>query len=107
MVEPDNPVPDTFNVNVFRLLPNVTPEMVDAASLLTAIAADALISALTIVPSRIMVLVTVPVSPDVITVPVVAGIVSTVPVPAVAAGISCTVPDVAPGNVTLLMPVNA
>ena len=40
-------------------------------------------------------------------VPVVAGIVNTVPVPATAVGISCIEPDVEPGNVTLVMPVNA
>lgn len=61
---------------------------------------------LAIEPASI-VLVTVPVSPDVMAVPVVAGSVNTVPVPAVAAGIICTVPDVVPGNVTLEMPVSA
>ena len=40
-------------------------------------------------------------------VPLVAGIVSTVPTPAAAGGVSCAVPDVAPGKVMLLMPVNA
>lgn len=41
------------------------------------------------------------------TVPVVAGSVMTVPVPATAEGIICAVPDVEPGSVTLLMPVSA
>lgn len=107
VVDPERPVPDVFIVRVAKVPPRVTPEMVDAASFDTAIAAEAFMSALTIVPSRIIVLVTVPVSPDVITVPVVAGIVSTVPIPAAAAGISCTDPEVAPGNVTLEIPVNA
>ena len=40
-------------------------------------------------------------------VPVVAGSVRTVPVPATAFGISCAVPEVAPGNVMLEMPVSA
>ena len=52
-------------------------------------------------------LVTVLVSPVVINVPVVAGIVKTVLVPATATGINCTVPDVEPGNVILLIPVKA
>jgi hypothetical protein len=42
-------------VNVFKLFPRVIPEIVDAASLDTAIAADALISALTITPVAIAV----------------------------------------------------
>ena len=54
-----------------------------------------------------IVLVTVPVSPDVIAVPVVAGSVKTVPVPATAAGTTCTDPDVDPGIVALKIPVNA
>ena len=48
-----------------------------------------------------------PLSPVVITVPVVAGSVSIVPVPAIAAGITCTVPLVLPGSVTLVMPASA
>ena len=40
-------------------------------------------------------------------VPVVAGNVKTVPVPATALGVICAVPDVAPGNVILEIPVNA
>lgn len=88
VVEPDKPVPDVFIVKVLSVPPSVTPEIVEAANLDTAIAAEALMSALTIVPSAIIVLVTVPVSPEVITVPVVAGIVKTVPMPAVAAGIN-------------------
>ena len=76
------------------------------ASLLTAIEALALISAFTIVPSNIIVLVTVPVSPLVITVPVVAGNVI-VFVPATAVGCKVIVPLVPPGNATLLIPVNA
>jgi hypothetical protein len=63
-------------------------------------------SALAIVPSAIIVLVTVPVSPVVITVPLVAGRVIVV-VPAVAAGCSVTVPDVEPGRATLEIPVRA
>ena len=62
--------------------------------------------ALAILPANI-VLVTVPESPVVTTVPVVAGKVITVLVPAVAAGIICTLPDVLPGSVTLDMPVSA
>jgi hypothetical protein len=83
VVDPDRPVPDVFSVKVLRLLPNVTPEIVDAASLETAIAAEALMSAFTIVPSAIIVLVTVPVSPLVITVPVVSGKVSVLLAPSV------------------------
>ena len=49
---------------------------------------------------------TVPLSPVVTTVPVVAGSVMVV-VPAVAAGWTVTVPDVAPGKATLLIPVKA
>ena len=82
-------------VKVDKLLPNDTPEMVLFANL-----------ALAMLPAN-MVLVTVPESPEVITVPVVAGMVNTVPVPAAAAGINCTDPEVDPGNVTLVMPVNA
>jgi len=52
------------------------------------------------------VLVTVLVSPVVINVPEVAGIVIAV-VPAVAAGVRVTVPEVAPGNAIELIPVNA
>ena len=40
-------------------------------------------------------------------VPVVAGSVRTVPVPATALGVIWAEPDVAPGSVTLVMPVNA
>jgi hypothetical protein len=61
---------------------------------------------LAILPANI-VLVTVLVSPVVTTVPVVAGSVNTVPVPAIAAGTICTLPEVAPGSVTLKMPVSA
>jgi hypothetical protein len=53
-----------------------------------------------------IVLVTVSVSPVVITVPVVAGSVMVV-VPAVAVGVKTIVPEVAPGRVTLLIPVSA
>ena len=106
VVDPLKPVPDTFIVRVFKLLPSVIPEIVDAANLDTAIAADALMSPLTIVPSAIIVDVTVPESPVVTTVPVVAGNVIVV-VPAVAAGWSVTVPDVAPGIAILVIPVNA
>ena len=60
-------------VSAFKLLPSVTPEIVEAASLDTAIAAEALISAFRIVPSKIMVDVTVPVSPVVIIVPSIFG----------------------------------
>jgi hypothetical protein len=62
-------------------------------------------SALTIVSFAIIVEVTVPVSPDVISVPVVAGIVIAV-VPAVAAGVTVIVPDVEPGIAIDVMPVN-
>jgi hypothetical protein len=61
VVDPLNPVPETFRVNVFKLPPNVIPDIVDAANLETAIAALALISALTIVPSAIIVDVIIPV----------------------------------------------
>jgi hypothetical protein len=40
-------------VNVFKLFPKVIPEIVDAASLDTEMAADALISASTITPAAI------------------------------------------------------
>jgi hypothetical protein len=73
VVDPLRPVPDSFIVRVFKLLPNVIPEIVDAANLDTAIAADALMSPLTIVPSAIIVDVTVPESPVVTMVPVVSG----------------------------------
>lgn len=52
-------------------------------------------------------LVTVPVSPVVTTIPVVAGSVIIVPVPAVEAGITWIEPDVDPGSVTELIPVSA
>lgn len=84
-----------LSVRVARFEPRATPEMVEFASF-----------AFAIDPAS-MVLVTVPVSPDVMTVPVVAGMVKTVPVPAVAAGINWTEPEVEPGKVTLVMPVNA
>lgn len=77
---PDNPVPI---VNVFKLLPNATPEMVLLVSLVLAI-----------LPAN-MVFVTLPVSPVVTTVPVTAGIVRVL-VPAVAAGDTVMVPDVEP-----------
>jgi hypothetical protein len=75
------------------------------ASFVSAIAAEALISPLTIVPSRIIVLVTVPVSPVVTTVPVVAGNVI-VTVPAMAAGWIVKFPLVEPGIAMLVMPVS-
>ena len=93
-------------VKLLKLFPSVTPDIVEAASLLTAIAAVALISPSTIVPSRIIVLVTVPVSPVLITVPVVAGNVI-VFVPAVAVACNVIVPLVLPGNATLVIPVSA
>lgn len=89
--EPLNPTPDVASVKEFRLFPNTIPDIVDAASLDTAIAAEVLISALTIafvsasllfaiaadplispftiVPSAIIVDVTVPESVVVTTVP--------------------------------------
>ena len=128
VVDPLKPVPDVFRVSVFKLLPNVIPLIVEAASLdtaiaadaeisalamdpvsdnlLYAIAADAEISALTMVASAIIVDVTVPESPVVTTVPVVAGNVIVV-APAVAAGCRVTVPDVEPGIAILVIPVNA
>lgn len=70
------------------------------------IVTDELVSlALAIDPAN-MVLVTVPVSPDVISVPAVAGIVMAV-VPATAAGVIVIVPDVAPGRAMLRIPVSA
>ena len=89
------PVRNEPAVRLLRLLPRATPLMVLLASL-----------ALAMLPASI-VLVTVPVSPVVTTVPVVAGKVMTVPVPAAAAGVSCTEPLVEPGSVTLLIPVKA
>lgn len=58
---------------------------------------------MTIVPSAIIVDVTVPVSPVVIRVPVVAGIVIAV-VPAIAAGVNVTVPEVLPGIAREVIP---
>ena len=78
---PLNPVPI---VSTLRFEPNATPEIVELSNL-----------ELAIDPASI-VLLTVPVSPEVTTVPVVAGNVITVPVPAIAAGITCIVPEVAP-----------
>ena len=52
-MEPDKPVPEVFKVRVLKLFPKVTPEIVDAESLETAIAADALMSSLTITPEAI------------------------------------------------------
>ena len=89
---PDNPVPI---VKAFKLLPRVTPDIVDAANLDTAIAADAFMSALTIVPSAIIVEVTVPVSPVVIIVPVTAGKVIVV-VPAADDALRLVVPETDP-----------
>ena len=83
---------------MFRLLPSDTPEIVDAANLVIAIAAAELMSALTIVLSAIIVEVTVPVSPVVTTVPVVAGRVIVV-VPAAAEAFKTVVPEVEPLNV--------
>jgi hypothetical protein len=99
----DVPVKPVPRVSVFRLFPRVTPEIVDAASLLTAIAADAPISALRIVPSAIIVPVTVPVSPVVTTVPVVAGRVIVTP-PAVPDAFIVAVPLVDPLMTTPLLP---
>ena len=99
--------------SVIDVLPIVTLE---AASLLTAILAEAEISAFTRDPERLsllyailpasIVFVTVPLSPVVMMVPVVAGRVIVV-VPAAAAGCRVTVPEVAPGNATLEIPVRA
>lgn len=99
----------TIALAVFALVAVVAllltlPAVLMVASLVSAIAADALMSALTMVPSAIIVLVTVPLSPVVMTVPVVAGSVIVV-VPAAAAGCSVKVPDVEPGIATLLIPV--
>lgn len=66
-----------------------------------------LVSLLLAIEPANMVFVTVPVSPVVIIVPVVAGIVKIVPVPATAVGISCTLPEVDPGKVALKIPVSA
>ena len=82
-------------VNAFKLPPSETPEIVLDANLVIAIE-----------PAS-MVLVTDPVSPVVTTVPVVAGSVNTVPVPAIAVEIICTDPLVIPGKVTEEIPVNA
>ena len=54
-------------------LPTIILAEAIPCNFVSAIAAEAFISALTIVPSTIIVLVTVPVSPDVITVPVTSG----------------------------------
>jgi hypothetical protein len=64
-------------------------------------------SASTIVPFEIIVLVTDPVSPVVTTVPDAEGSVITVPVPAAADAIICAEPDDEPGSVTLEIPVRA
>jgi hypothetical protein len=69
---PERPVPI---VKALRLLPSVTPDIVDAANFDTAIAAEAFISAFKIAPSAIIVEVMVPVSPLVIIFPVTFGIV--------------------------------
>ena len=90
----DVPVRNEPNVNVAKLLPSEIPEIVLFANLLLAME-----------PANI-VLVTVDVSPVVITVPVVAGNVIVL-VPAIAAACNVTVPDVEPGNCTLEIPVNA
>ena len=82
-------------VKEFKLLPSVTPEIVDAANLDTAIAAAELISALTMVSLAIIVEVTVPVSPVVITVPVTAGNVIVV-VPAAEDALKFVVPETDP-----------
>jgi len=60
-----------FDLSLADILPELDPEA--ACNLEPLIAALAFISALTIVPSVIIVELTVPVSPDVITVPVVLG----------------------------------
>ena len=70
------PVKGALIVKALRLDPNDTPEIVDDASLVIAIAAEAEISPLTIVPSAIIVLVIVPVSPVVIIVPFISGTVN-------------------------------
>lgn len=95
-----------MKVTEFKLLPSDIPEIVEAANFVIAIEADALISVSDIVPSRIIVPVTVPVSPVVIIVPVVAGRVIVL-VPAVAAGCRVIVPEVDPGIATLLIPVKS
>ena len=82
-------------VKAFRLLPRVTPDIVDAANLDTAIAAEELMSALTIVSLAIIVDVTVPVSPVVITVPVTAGNVIVVD-PAADDALTLVVPETDP-----------
>jgi len=92
VVEPDKPVPDTFMVKVFKLLPRATPEMVLLANL-----------ALAIEPAN-MVLVTVLESPVVTTVPVVAGNVMVV-VPAAALANTVVAPLVLPLNATPAPPM--
>ena len=89
---PESPVPI---VRVLRLEPNEIPDIVLFDNF-----------AFAIEPASI-VLVTVPVSPVVTIVPVVAGIVRIVPVPTAAVGTNWTVPLVLPGNVIELIPVNA
>ena len=75
------------------------------ANLVSTIAADALISALTMVPSVIIVLVTVPVSPVVTTVPVTAGKVRVV-VPAAAVASTVVVPLEDPLNPSPAPPID-
>jgi hypothetical protein len=70
----------------------------------TLLAVEIVLSFVSAIEPASIVLVTVPESPVVMIVPVVAGIVRTVPVPTAAVGISCTVPDVEPGSVTLKIP---
>lgn len=81
--EPLIPVPVVFKVKVLRLFPRETPDIVEEASFEIAIEAEALISALTIVPTNDNLLyaidpasilfVTVPVSPVATKLPLEAG----------------------------------
>ena len=99
----DVPVKPVPRVSENRLLPRVTPEIVDAASLVTAIAAVALILVLVIVVLAIIVPVIVPVSPVVTNVPLAAGRVNVV-VPATADALIVDVPLVEPLMITPLLP---
>jgi hypothetical protein len=101
--DPDKPVPIVRAFVVLAVMVVLPPRDTAFPFTVTLLFANL---ALAIEPANI-VLVTVPVSPVVTKVPVLAGRVSTIPVPATALGISCTDPEVAPGRVTLLIPVRA
>ena len=93
-VVPVNPVPMVNEFVVFAVIVALPPRTMDDPFIVMELLDNFVFA---IEPESI-VFVTVPLSPVVTTVPVVAGSVKTVPVPATAVGVICIDPLVAPGS---------